>query len=291
MKTDSFFYRFFLEFPEAFFALIGQRKWKGQGYKFTSVEVKDIDFRFDGVFVPSAKDALLYFVEAQFTKKRIFYPNFFAKIMNYLQKHKTTNDWRAIVFFPNHAADTGVHQHYREFFESGRLLRVYLTDLPEAELEKFPLNLLKIIIDSKQQVLVTAKKIIRQLPEQVHDKDQQELIHELLTNLLVSTLPLMSRKEIDKMFDLAAVKKSRFYREVAEEMRQELTPKLRQELTPKLRQELTPKLRQELTPKIAQEQARAIARTMLKKDFSLELIAEITGLSQREILTLRRKAK
>ncbi|MEK7729939.1 MAG: DUF2887 domain-containing protein, partial [candidate division KSB1 bacterium] len=81
MKTDSFFYRFFLEFPEAFFALIGQRKWKGQGYKFTSVEVKDIDFRFDGVFVPSAKDALLYFVEAQFTKKRIFYPNFFAKIM------------------------------------------------------------------------------------------------------------------------------------------------------------------------------------------------------------------
>ena len=267
MKTDSFFYRFFLELPEAFFALIGQKKWRGKGYKFTSVEVKDVNFRFDGIFLPKAKDALLYFVEAQFAKKRVFYPNFFAKIMNYLQKHKTTNDWRAIVFFPNHAADTGVHQHYREFFESGRLLRVYLSDLREAELEKFPLKLLRIIIDSKHQVLTTAKSIIRQLPEQVHDQDHQELIRELLTNLLVSKLPQMSRKEIEKMFDLAAVKKSRFYREVAEEVREELTPK------------------------IAQEQARAIARTMLKKDFSLDLIAEITGLSQREIVALRRKMK
>lgn len=100
MKTDSFFYRFFLEFPEAFFALIGQRKWRGKGYKFTSVEVKDVNFRFAGIFLPKAKDALLYFVEAQFTKKRVFYPNFLAEIMNYLQKHKTTNDRRAIVFFP-----------------------------------------------------------------------------------------------------------------------------------------------------------------------------------------------
>lgn len=45
MKTDSFFYRFFLAFPEAFFLLIGQAKRKAKGYKFTSVEVKDIDFR------------------------------------------------------------------------------------------------------------------------------------------------------------------------------------------------------------------------------------------------------
>lgn len=82
------------------------------------------------------------------------------------------------------------------------------------------------------------------------------------------------------MFELADVKKSRFYREVAEE--------LTQELTPKLTQELTPKLTQELTPKIAQEKAREIAGAMLKKNFSLDLIVEITGLSPEEILALGR---
>ena len=96
---------------------------------------------------------------------------------------------------------------------------------------------------------------MRQLPEQVPNEKQQELIVELLTNLLVSKLPEMTRKEIEKMFELENVKKSRFYREVAEE--------------------------------VAEEKAREIAKTMLKKDFSLELIAEITGLSSEELLALR----
>ena len=261
MKTDSFFYRYFLAFPEAFFLLIGQAKRNAKGYQFTSVEVKDIAFRFDGLFVPETKAALIYCVEAQFKKRHGFYLSFFAKIANYLQKHEPPNDWRAIVFFPNHAADTGVHRHYREFFESGRLQRVYLSDLPHAALEKFPLNLLQIIVASKRKVLPMAEKIIRQLPEQVPDEKRQELIVELLTNLLVSKLPEMTRKEIEKMFELEDVKKSRFYREVAEEVAEESERK----------------------------RTREIAKTMLKKDFSLELIAEITGLAPEEILALRQE--
>jgi len=57
---------------------------------------------------------------------------------------------------------------------------------------------------------------------------------------------------------LSDVKKSRFYREVAEEVAQETSLK----------------------------EKRKIARTMLKKNFSLELIAEITGLSQKEMRAL-----
>ncbi len=256
MKTDSFFYRFFLAFPEAFFILIGLAKRKAKGYKFTSVEVKDIDFRFDGIFAPKAKDELVYCVEAQFKKEHDFYRNLFGKIFNYLQKHKPDNDWRAIVFFPTQAADPGVHHHYREFFESGRLQRVYLTDLPDEILEKFPLNLLKIIIDSKKKVLATAEKIIRKLPEQVPDEKQQEIIVELLINLLASKLSDVSRKEIEKMFEplLSDVKKSRFYRELAAEGKQ--------------------------------EERRKIARALLKKKMSLEFISEVTGLSAKQLRAL-----
>jgi len=276
MKTDSFFYRFFRAFPEAFFILIGLDKRKAQGYQFTSVEVKDIAFRFDGIFLPAAIDDLIYYVEAQFYKAGDFYPRFFGKIFAHLEQYAPANDWRAIVIYPHEAFDTGIHPHYRELFESGRLKRIYLTDLPEAALERFPLNLLKIIIDSKEKVLSTAETIVRQLPEQVQDKKTQEIVIELLFNLLLSKLPQLSREEIKKMFEpmLSDIKKTRFYQEVAEEISQELTPRITQELTPRITQESK------------QEEKREIAKTLLKKNFSLDLIVEITGLSQEEILML-----
>jgi predicted transposase/invertase (TIGR01784 family) len=260
MKTDSFFYRFFLAFPEAFFLLIGLAKQKAIGYKFSSVEVKDIDFRFDGLFVPKAKDVSIYCVEAQFRKEHDFYPRLFGKIFAFLQQYAPANDWRAIVFFPNEAADPGVHLHSREFFESGRLQRIYLANLPQKYLEKFPLNLLKIIIDSKKKVLATAAKIIRKLPAHVSDKKQQETIVELLINLLVSKLPQMSRKEIEKMFEplLSDVKKSRFYQEIAKENKQEGR----------------------------EERNREIAKALLRKKMPLKLISDVTGLSAKQIRAL-----
>jgi predicted transposase YdaD len=39
MKTDSLFYRLFLEFPQFFFELIGRSPEVASGYQFTSIEV------------------------------------------------------------------------------------------------------------------------------------------------------------------------------------------------------------------------------------------------------------
>ncbi len=60
MKTDSLFYRFFREFPNVFFMLIGEDERKARLYKFTSIEVKEQAFRFDGVFLPKSKDNFIY---------------------------------------------------------------------------------------------------------------------------------------------------------------------------------------------------------------------------------------
>jgi predicted transposase/invertase (TIGR01784 family) len=138
MKTDSFFYRFFREFPEVFFALIGENERKARLYKFSSLEVKEQAFRFDGVFLPTTKAGHDYFFEAQFSRKPDFYSRFFGKIFLYLQHYHPFHDWRAVVIYPRPAMDTGVHRHYREFFESGRLRCFYLNQLPEDYLEKFP---------------------------------------------------------------------------------------------------------------------------------------------------------
>ncbi|MGH7600021.1 MAG: Rpn family recombination-promoting nuclease/putative transposase [bacterium] len=259
MKTDSIINRFFREFPGEFFTLIGENQQKAERYEFISEEVKEQAFRFDGLFKPKAKDDRLYFFEAQFKKEPDFYLRFFGEAAVYLRQNQPENSWQAIVLFPTPEFDPGVHPHYQEFFESGRIKRIYLTGLPKEAFSKFPLNLLKIIIDSNQEALATAETIIRQLPQQVQDEKTQETIVELLINLLINKLPQLSREEIEKMFEplLSDVKESRFYQEVAEE--------------------------------VEMKKAREIATMMLKKRMSLKLVSEVTGLSPEELRALKKE--
>ena len=258
MKTDSIINRFLREFPGEFFTLIGENRQKAERYEFTSVEVKEQAFRFDGVFKPKTKEDPLYFFEAQFKNESDFYLRFFGETAVYLRQTQPENPWQVIVLFPAPEIDPGVHPHYREFFESGRIKRVYLTELPKEAFTRFPLNLLKIIIDSNQEALATAETIIRQLPQQVQDEKTHGTIVDLLINLLLNKLPKMSREEILKMFEplLSDVRESRAYQEIAEEGRQERT--------------------------------REIAKVLLRKKMSLKLVSEVTGLSQAELRALKK---
>lgn len=74
MKTDTIFYQLFQNFPSIFFELIGQPATATSSYQFTSLEVKQRAFRFDGLFLPVAESPELpiYFVEVQFQKSQIF---------------------------------------------------------------------------------------------------------------------------------------------------------------------------------------------------------------------------
>jgi predicted transposase/invertase (TIGR01784 family) len=73
MRTDTIFYQLFLTFHSLLFELIGQPLEKAEHYKFTSVEVKEKAFRFDGIFMPDNREQPIYFVEVQFQDKPNFY--------------------------------------------------------------------------------------------------------------------------------------------------------------------------------------------------------------------------
>jgi predicted transposase/invertase (TIGR01784 family) len=270
MKTDSFINRFFREFPGAFFTLIGENQQKAEQYEFTSVEVKEQAFRFDGVFKPKTDEDRFYFFEAQFKKESDFYLRFFGEVAVYLRQNQPKNFWRSVVMFPTPEFDPGIHPHYQEFFESGRISRIYLTALPEEVLARFPLNLFRIIIDSEPKVLSTADQIIRQLPEQVSDEEERSTIIDLLINLLWSKLPRMSRKEIEKMFDsmLSDVKKSRAYQEIAEEAERKAERKIER--------------------KVERKKTHEFARVLLRKKMPFAFISEVTGLSPAELRALKR---
>lgn len=85
----------------------------------------------------------------------------------------------------------------------------------------------------------------------------------MLINLLMDRLPQLSLKEIKKMTEplLSNIKKSRAYQEIAEEVEQELTPKI----------------------------VRDIAKSLLRKKMSVDLVAEVTGLSKKEVRVLSKE--
>ena len=51
MRTDSIFYKILETLPDTLFALIGESTELAKDYEFKSIEVKELAFRIDGVFI------------------------------------------------------------------------------------------------------------------------------------------------------------------------------------------------------------------------------------------------
>jgi predicted transposase/invertase (TIGR01784 family) len=133
MRTDTIFYQLFLTFHSLLFELLGQPVENAKGYKFVSAEVKEKAFRFDGIFspLPQDKHKPIYFVEVQFQKKADFYWDLIAEIAMYLKQYQPEQPWKAIAIFAKRIYDPGKLDAYEEFFEEGRIIRIYLDELPQ----------------------------------------------------------------------------------------------------------------------------------------------------------------
>ena len=213
MKTDSLFYRLFQEFPEIFFELIGSTPEIARNYEFSSVEVKQTAFRIDGVFLPNVENENIYFVEVQFQPQQEFYSRFLAEIFLYLRQNQPENDWSAIVLYPTSSTDVGNTKHYREFFASGRIRRIYLNELSTEVLENsLAIKTVKLIVAPESTTVAQAKELVDRVRRQ-GDRLQPEKFVQLIETILVYKLPNLSREEIEAMFELSDLKQTKVYQE------------------------------------------------------------------------------
>ncbi len=121
MKTVTIFYHLFQNFPAIFFELINQSPETANYYQFSSVEVKQLAFRIDGVFLPHnnlSSFPPIYFVEVQFQADKKFYSRLFTEIFIYLDKTELRNNWRGVVVYPNRSTDIGETERYLELLTS-----------------------------------------------------------------------------------------------------------------------------------------------------------------------------
>jgi predicted transposase/invertase (TIGR01784 family) len=212
VRTDTLFYQILQTFPQLVFQLVNRPVISG--YTFTSVEVKETGFRFDGIFSPpdDLPNQPIYFIEVQFQPHPDFYHRFLCEIFLFLYQQKTDRDWLAVAIFPTRTIDRSnlalVHQ---EMIQTGRIRRIYLDEVNNrSSVEMRMLNLITCPPEEAVKVVNEIRSIAT-----------NRVILEFIETILVYKFPRLSRKEIERMFALDDLRQTRVFQEIRDEYLQE----------------------------------------------------------------------
>lgn len=221
LKTDSIFYRIFQTDPGILFELLEQSSDRAQGYEFRSVEIKQLAFRIDGVLLPKpdAPDQTVWFVEVQFQKDEYFYHRFFAEIGLYLAQHPKTEDWKAVVIFPNRKVEPEQQNLHRAQLNSDQVHRVYLNELKDSG--ALGVGLVQLILASPKKAIAQVQLLLSRSDTQGQTNPKITAIIKLIETIIVYKFPELSREEIEGMFGLSELKQTKVYQEALQEGKQE----------------------------------------------------------------------
>lgn len=218
MKTDTIFYRLFQSFPSIFFELINQPPETANTYQFSSVEVKQLAFRIDGVFLPKSNPSSpIYFIEVQFQPDKKLYSRLFTEIFLYLDKTELTNNWRGVVVYPSRNIDVGETQRYIELLTSGRVTRIYLDELDSTPSPSIAIGTVKLVVEPESSAVTKAKELINLAKQQIASEITQREFLELIETIIVYKFPQKSREEIEQMFGFSELKQTKVYQEAKQE--------------------------------------------------------------------------
>jgi predicted transposase/invertase (TIGR01784 family) len=211
MRTDTLFFQLFQTFHTLLFELIDRPISEVEGYKFSSAEIKEKAFRFDGIFMPTANDKPIFLAEIQFQPKEDFYSEFLAEIFLYLNQYRPIQDWQAVAIFARHNSEPAPDKFCQELITLGRIKRVYLEDLPQ-ETNSHGIEIIQLILASEKK----APKLARKLAEKIEQETNTELrdnIVEFIEAVLVYKFPKLTRQEVEAMFSHSDLKKTRVYQD------------------------------------------------------------------------------
>ncbi|HET6383685.1 MAG TPA: Rpn family recombination-promoting nuclease/putative transposase, partial [Armatimonadota bacterium] len=211
MKTDALFSNLFSNRPETFFELIGSSPAEAKTYRLEALEIKQTSYRLDGVFRPDDAERPIYFVEVVFQGQENFYERFCAKILDYFDQKHETRRWYAWALFASRSLDPGIPLQIEHAIKEGVLKRYYLEDLRQQNDLPLGLELLRLIVTPERESESEARRVLRRAREEA-GAQQKEMIESVET-VLVYKFPQLGRKELERMFDLAAFRDTAVYRE------------------------------------------------------------------------------
>lgn len=191
MKTDSLFYSLFQSLPSIFFELIGQPTSQTRGYRFASVEIKQTNFRLDGVFLPpdNQPEAPVYFLEVQFQRDEFLYRRLFSEVFLYLRQNPTVQNWQAVAVYPRAALEVRETGTFGSLVQLPYVQVIYLDQLESVSELPIGLGILRLIVEPEESVPAAARGLIERVQQStVPDADMSRLV-ELIETIVVYTFP------------------------------------------------------------------------------------------------------
>ncbi len=219
MKTDSIFYQIFLNYPRSFFDLIGESTTEENNYKFSSIEVKQLSFRLDGLFLPTEENSSrpLYLVEVQFQADQDLYYRLFSEFFLFLRQYKPQHPWQMVVIYPSRKIEREQSIHFGDFLKLPSVTRIYLNELGEEAKNSLGIGIINLVVESEEKSVLQAKELIEKAQNQLNDEGTKQQLIDLIESIIVYKFPQKSREEIEAMFELADLKKTKIYQEALAE--------------------------------------------------------------------------
>jgi predicted transposase/invertase (TIGR01784 family) len=227
MKTDTLFYEIFQIQPALLLELLGHDVAEIVNYDFRSVEVKQTAFRIDGLLIPKRKRSVapVYFSEIQFQRDDRLYHRFFAEIFVYLKQYPQTPDWQGVLIYPRRSlAPKPPQRHlYRSLLDSGQVTSIYLEDLQDQPNLPLGLELIQLTVEPKRRAKAFAQQLVQRVHQatDAHRPLAADRLLDLIETILVYKFGSLTTKELEAMFGLSELKKTRVYQEGREEGRGE----------------------------------------------------------------------
>jgi predicted transposase/invertase (TIGR01784 family) len=224
MRRDSIFYALFQRSPSLLFELLENPPDGSDQYRFESVAVKEPKFEIDGVFLPppSETPGTVFFAEVQMQKDEQLYERLFGESFLYFYRNREYySDWQAVVIYPERAMEQSNAHPYRSLMNSDQVHRVYLDELGEMETLPFGIAAMVLTIVEEAEAAERARMLIDRTNREALSSTDKEGIIRMVSTIIMYKFDRMTRQEVDAMLGIK-LEETRVYREMREEVRQEI---------------------------------------------------------------------
>jgi predicted transposase/invertase (TIGR01784 family) len=147
------------------------------------------------------------------------YHRFFAEIGLHLAQHPKTEDWKAVVIFPNRKVEPDQRHLHRAQLNSDQVHRVYLNELKDSG--ALGVGLVQLILASPKKAIAQVQSLLSRADAQGQKNPKITAIIKLIETIVVYKFPELSREEIERMFGLSELKQTKVYQEALQEGKQE----------------------------------------------------------------------
>ncbi len=130
---------------------------------------------------------------------------------------------RAMIIFKSRSFEPTKRQResVQPFLDSLLLKRIYLNELEVSETTPLGVKIIQLVVARKKQFLERVTVLINQVKQQFPEVNYRLQLFNLLSVIVLEKLPEMSRQELEVMFSIDDLKKTRFAQELMAESKAE----------------------------------------------------------------------